>query len=228
MPDLARLTGNAEKVRELTAMIQERVRNTHFLCLCKHGTYGKPYPTEPGKDDYGFLKQRMWSQYAQNSKGVCLPFSKRKLAKEANEKFRSHFPLAEDMEYKRFHYIDAEVPEVLPRALPQGLSSFDELDNKRFVVKYLHDCRQSLCFRKHLDFQGENEFRIAVIPGEDTLDDPYIDISSSLVGIITNDLTAEPYTEMLCHYKQKFDCYLGMVDWDNVCLTPVVCGKEPL
>jgi hypothetical protein len=63
--------------KEINFIIQQKLR---MACFCRN----KPnYP--------GYKRSRMWSQYADNHRGICFAFSKKALQKAVRKQFKSDF-----------------------------------------------------------------------------------------------------------------------------------------
>jgi hypothetical protein len=134
------------------------------ICFCKNHVgsnfASKYYHTqfEGHEELFGFTKSRMWERYADNYSGVCLAFSKEKLI-SLNE--TKHKLIYKDVEYLK--YIDLTCRKV-------DYISANYLTNVGYE-KYkerIEEIAESSFFCKHLDYNGENEFRIGAYHKEET------------------------------------------------------------
>lgn len=113
----------------------------------------------------GYFYPRMWAQYADNSKGVCLVFDKQKLIKE----------LRKCLEKKYFVFDDkVTYTDITNREYSKHLKKLIESRNKKYFKGRKFDdenkIRENLCdnikdyyFTKDKDWIGENEYRIILI-----------------------------------------------------------------
>lgn len=123
-------------------------------------------------EKFGFMKPRMWEQYGNKYKGVCLAFSLENLKEEARKKGYFDNPV---------NYITYNDSEIYHRSIDANAIRTDGyMSYKTFFMNYL---KQRL-FNKHEDYIGENEYRFCSL-SENDLD--YLDISKSLKGIIISD-----------------------------------------
>jgi hypothetical protein len=71
---------NSNDINEMEKRIDSLLETAKILCFCKNDINNKYSSANIyRKDYYGFLKPRMWDQYGENYKGVCLAFSKSKM-----------------------------------------------------------------------------------------------------------------------------------------------------
>ena len=108
----------------------------------------KPY------EYYVFLKPRMWEQYADNYQGVCLAFSRSELKNAFKDNFQKPTEFySQDIKYKKYNILELD---------STGRSDLNEIRDVGFE-KYEKGKMKLLkhtLFNKHIDYQGENEFRI--------------------------------------------------------------------
>lgn len=117
----------------------------------------------------GSMKPRMWEQYGNKHKGVCLVFSFTQLMEDFSKLSYSR-KYHQKIVYKKnlcpFHSLRN------PNELLKEISSPNYLDTK--FRKYF--------FAKDKDYSQENEYRFLLMGN--TPDNHYLDISKSLTGII--------------------------------------------
>jgi len=121
----------------------------------------------------GCFRSRMWSQYAESHKGICLVFDKKKLLTEVKKHLRpfpGHFLLSGKIAYANKVQGMAEAAHFTPgRALDSPVS-------------FLKENAQSFLFSKIKDYEQEQEFRVAFynsLRGPDL-----VSIEDSLAGIV--------------------------------------------
>ena len=167
------------------------------------------------EDECGYLKPRMWTQYAHNAQGVCLALSRSQLVSEAKAKFEpGNYCYLDDVKYLSFEDFRADPIHIQMNAIGElGINGFLEMFFEVF---------HGYLFRKHLDFKDENEFRIAVIPKEQDIVDPFLSVGKCLRGLIVNSETAKPYRKILSDYKNEYGLELVELEWMNQGVFPHV------
>ena len=119
---------------------------------------------EESTDQFNFnrcdYKPRMWAQYGDNSKGLCLVFNKEKLFELAKQQFDNiAMVFADDVQYFNItglpDFTDNEV--TLPKEYILN-ESHDKI--VQMILKSEH--RKPYFFLKHSDWKEENEYRIVV------------------------------------------------------------------
>lgn len=112
---------------------------------------------------------RMWAQYADNHKGVCLVFDKKKLVEDFENSFKSELCETHCRKVEYTNNLDS-----LKETLSQPCDSFLTLDKIQFL------------FLKCEDFKDEQEFRLLLI-NEKLKDENEIvsfSIANSICGVI--------------------------------------------
>lgn len=105
---------------------------------------------EGHEEIFGFTKPRMWERYADNYSGVCLAFSKKKIL-AVNE--IKHKLIYKDVEYLKYSELGCRKVDYISGnyLLDVGYDKYKE-DIEKIA--------ESSFFCKHIDYDGENEFRI--------------------------------------------------------------------
>ena len=117
----------------------------------------------------GWARSRMWAQYADNHKGVCLVFDKTNLIKEFEKKFKKE---SCETHYGKVNYTNNLYP--LKERLRQPCNSLLTTDKIEFL------------FQKCEDFRDEQEFRLLLINKKlrDNKEIVSFPISNSICGVI--------------------------------------------
>lgn len=151
---------------KMSNIIQQNLR---VACFCRN----KPnYP--------GYLRSRMWSQYADNHRGVCLAFSKKALQKAVRKQFKSDFKKNGIVKY--YPHKDIRYDKMYKHQA----STINYSDcNHNIIKEHLEINYKYLFFKKHCDYRDEAEYRFIVLDMDSKFE--YIDISDCLVGIILGD-----------------------------------------
>lgn len=122
--------------------------------------------------DKGWARTRMWAQYADKGKGVCLVFDKEKLLKCAESQYNGVIKTGSVNYTNDFYKIknDFEIE----------LTS----EKRDFSNYYLQDDKINYLFTKNEDFRDEQEFRILLNKENNTKEPFEISLEDSLLGII--------------------------------------------
>ena len=160
---------NAYKAKDL---FKERLSKTKQVCFCKNNELkDDDKRTNLPIEKYGFLKPRMWDNYGDKYKGVCLAFSRNELEKEADK----NNIIFDNLEYINYSEISAN---------SNGHTSIDVKEVNRLGIETYYEKHiekeYKLLFNKHIDYKGENEFRLCSF-SDNNYD--YVDISKALKGV---------------------------------------------
>lgn len=172
-------------MRELTVSLQERENKIRLICFCKD-FYCKGEWNNENLQNYssnltfkGWARSRMWAQYADNHRGVCLVFNKSEFNDEFKKLANNHIKILEPQKITYTNYLNE-----LESAMTDELNVKNHDSN--FLHFYLDDERTKYLFQKSEDFRDENEYRFVLI--DDNLDssktDKFIDFGTSLKAII--------------------------------------------
>ena len=109
----------------------------------------------------GFARMRMWSQYGDKHRGVCLAYSRKHLANyiEANENEKCHFVFG-DVNYREFPLYETSYFHISGQSVSEvGVSSFVAARiSKEYWTEYL--------LTKSRDYEKEQEYKICAILSE--------------------------------------------------------------
>lgn len=153
---------------EVGRRISCELKSAKQLSFCKNNL-SDSNNVVPMVEKYGFVKPRMWDNYGDKYKGVCLAFSKKKL-KEAIENTEL---FDNDVEYMRYEDFSIKHHSLEWRNSSEETYEF-----------YLEKFKRRL-FYKHLDYKMENEYRICSLSSNN---EEHIDIRKALIGLIVSDI----------------------------------------
>jgi Protein of unknown function (DUF2971) len=169
----------------ISDLLRDRCR---LACLVESGP--NEWTSVRGYGD-GWMRARMWAQYADNHSGVCLAFDRQRLLSAANEMVSSKRLglYADPIRYQTSGQPPADPIEI---PLSRARSDLDLTVNELFpsVVHRLY-------FEKAWDWSTESEYRLLVHGSTD--DAEYVDIRRALTGVFVgprfpegrlNDLTS--------------------------------------
>ena len=169
------------KVKELEILINRLKENTYISCFTGNDTK---------KFKYGYQRARMWSQYGEEHKGICLVFSKSDIEFFVKKKY-SDIDVVEcdNVRYRNSQLINGN-------AFIINKKNFCIKNNEKVALNHIRNNIKSIYFSKCKDYENENEYRIVLIDKDSK--DPYkeIPILGLLRGILFGDRTPSIYEEM--------------------------------
>ena len=144
---------------------EKAVRFASFSMDLSKGSQGEYY----NNLSKGWARSRMWAQYADNHKGVCLVFDKKKLVEDFENSFKSEMCETHCRKVEYTNNLDS-----LKETLSQPCDSFLTLDKIQFL------------FLKCEDFKDEQEFRLLLINKKlkDENEIVSFSIANSICGVI--------------------------------------------
>jgi len=205
-----------------TLNLKKNKRNLTQICFCKNtrnddeiGFYQDAY--DFNEELLGFTKLRMWDQYAGNFSGVCIALSKEKMISLNKIKLDL---LSGDIKYLNF------------KELKQNKPIFNQLTSTSKEVlqtnesNLLSNLNKSF-FLKHLDYSGENEFRIATLYSKDKCEPEfmkhyeliqenlYLDITECVKAIFVSSFANDKQKNSLYEYSKQIGVELIEMIWKH-------------
>lgn len=172
-------TDNFDKIAyEIESALKKRKESLHIISLTQEIDWNTPEENVRYQNkhdnlfDKGWARTRMWAQYADKGKGVCLVFDKEKLLKCAESQYNGVIKTGSVNYTNDFYKIknDFEIE----------LTS----EKRDFSNYYLQDDKINYLFTKNEDFRDEQEFRIILIKENNTKAPFKISLEDSLLGVI--------------------------------------------
>ena len=204
-------------VNKLHSYVEDLEARFNIVCFCKNleSDYSYHPPLEGNEELYGFTKMRMWDQYADRFKGVCIAFSKEKIL-ELNKDLGL---IEKDVEYFKIHQLcTKKVPNIQENHLIKvGIEEY-----KNLIRNLLEN---SSFFCKHKDYSGENEYRIGTYfetnkcayehIGNDFIIDRtmMLNIEGCIKSIFVSSFANQKQKEDLLDYANKLNIDLIEIDW---------------
>jgi len=163
---------------EIESSFRQRYKNNSFV-FC--ATLDKKTGSKEMKRGYGM--PRMWAQYGDNHAGACLVFDRAKLQSLADRKF------LKDCWYDRVDYD----PLMLSAGVGAYTFNYEEYKSKGFEYfkQLATQYKEQLYFRKHTDWQGEQEWRIATLSEEGSNTGLLLPYEDALKYIVLGDRATE-------------------------------------
>ena len=170
-------------------------QRTYFISFCMNDD----------KNNLGYEKPRMWSQYGEKNKGICLVFSKEKIEEEINQ-FNS---------LKIFNAFSEKVrySSELKNPIINAIGNINEVDVLHHAMEYIRKNYQALYFTKHVDYAGENEYRAILVAEDDAEQDLNINLLPALKYIIIGDNYPEAYYPLLVNYQEILQVPVCKLMW---------------
>jgi hypothetical protein len=134
----------------------------------------------------GWNKSRMWAQYGENHRGICLVFSKKAIGTEfANIRERL---IAKNIQYKT-------KPGISRPAYTLNGNQLVEDGVEDYSYNHVIQHAKTLFFMKHIDYRDESEYRVVVFDPDHKYE--YININESIRGVIAGDRTHKVYFPLI-------------------------------
>jgi len=185
----------------------------HLLAL----TVDAEYPRPDELFGRGWSRARMWEQYAEAHKGVCLLFDRDGLAESISADLHRQLsvrPYAKPVEYS-------------PSGgeLSLNLGEFPTPVPADFVRNYIQANHHELFFKKTLDWETEHEYRFATTapPGEPL----YADYGDALVGIIVGEKFPRWQRASAIESASQVGLEPQIMHWENNYPAPAALRLKP-
>lgn len=173
-----------------------------IICFCENKI---PRKNGIGKrdfklDNYGFLKPRMWDQYGEKYKGVCLAFSKNALIE------KSQFDFSKKVKYVDYKKLGLNFSHI-------NINSLVRIGKEKYIENVSNEIIETF-FQKHLDYRDEREFRLIK---KSVNEQDFLDISSSIKAIIINPsiLNNNFINNSIVEYANKNGIEVLHLFWDK-------------
>lgn len=161
----------------------------------------------------GFFRPRMWSQYGDNHKGICLIFKKDEFYYNLFKSIKS-INVSKNL---KMAIINREITydnqlQNLRNILSIKVRGNPKNFTKRFIEMYI----DKLLFTKLEDYKDESEYRYAV-HSNSFIDknEIYINISNTLEGIILGTKFPKEYVVNIFNYSEETGIPVFSMTWEN-------------
>lgn len=150
----------------------------------------------------GYAKPRMWSQYADNHKGVCLVFEKEKIINSFNNTFQCKKLM------NKIIYLDTYNFKNTPYCFE---IKHENIDVRNTINEHIIKHKDEILFRKISDWRDEEEFRMLLL--DDNINGyRFLPCKDSLCAIIVGDKFPEKDN---IHLKRYNNIYIGKIKWNK-------------
>lgn len=185
----------------------ERIRQHRVGILCFTSNSPDCSDKSPNKPHAyvgcGFAKSRMWSQYGDGHRGICLAFDGEKIRNSLAS--ASERPDWYDLSRVRYDLNQYE------NASSIFLEDVNPNEPRPYAERHVWDKRQGLFLAKDTDYRDEAEVRAIIWCPESG--PVYLDITHSLVAIILGDRFPDGYLPLIQHHCDKFNVPCQKVHW---------------
>ena len=216
-PEAVELYNEAHPVIDRIIRMESRV-----MCFCSN-----TIPTiilDNGKtiqdnvvNTIGWNKSRMWAQYGENHRGICLVFSKKAI--EADLADIKENVIAENIQYTTRVGIS-------PDAYTLNGNQLVEDGVEGYCYNHIKRHSGTLFFTKNIDYRDESEYRVVVFDPNHNYE--FININKSIKGVIAGDRTPEVYFPLIRQLSERYGIECRRAYWERglgmPCLLP--CKKE--
>lgn len=164
---------------------------------------------------HGFLRSRMWSQYGESHKGVCLVLSKEKLINLIREKYKDEMYLfyQADVDYKE--YLNANSGH---DSIEINSDSFEGKTPTSIAIDHIEKYQRELLFSKQLDYIDEHEHRIVALRKEHGIGSivpPECKVSKCLIGVILGDRFPDVYMPVIDKLSKDMGFEYRNLHWES-------------
>ena len=155
-------------------------------------------------DGLACLKPRMWSQYADNYKGICLGFDLEELYKEIKNQYDKKI-YVHYFSYQDFYEMEYSNLSIIYPIIDDGISY------EKYLKEAIDHCIYGMAFIKHSDYKDENEYRIVKInDGKE-----YFKFEKSLrVIVISNKYISRENLNNLMSISKTLDIPIISIIWE--------------
>jgi hypothetical protein len=199
---------DARAIDKVYAQIEEARDRMRVLSLTRDAEdRGGSYPGF----DCCWSRPRMWEQYGDKHRGVCLLFDPTRLGRV----IRAQWPDERTRPAGNVDYTREGSAEIFGR----GLDADEILGNEqpaRAVVDYIYANRDAFFFLKSDDFETEYEYRVVLTARDDDSDDyAYIDYGDSLVGVVLGERFPEWQDPGAITECENLGVKPGWIHWES-------------
>lgn len=207
---------SAEHLRELADLLSElnRVFKESTKMMCFSADYRDAIDPE-GYSVFrkGYCRSRMWSQYADGHRGLCLVFDRDALLDRIKGQVTSEITVEHDAVHLEADYITYN--DALP-GLSDALYTDPGVLNEISVMEFIEGNIRVYLFQKLQDYEHEQEYRICLYSAAfNSSESFHIDYGDSLEGVILGCRFPEQYTMNINEYSKAQGFTVFHISWSN-------------
>lgn len=185
-------------------------RDTRLLCFSRDTS---PLTGNHLTDIFsrGYCKPRMWAQYGDRHKGVCLVFDSQRLQEQIGSQLAAHAPLMRGEVQYRNRGIEGEIYD--DHAFTIDIDDLKQYGRENYPAVHLKRHHHKLFFEKMSDWEAESEYRwIAFSKSNEPL---YLRYEDALAGIMFGDDTSDEHKREVALLTSGTGVYLRSLQWKN-------------
>jgi hypothetical protein len=189
-PSIGFTTGYSLPDFQLNEVVRRVLHGARAACFCQDdlpALKGKTWAQAVGSSAFGWARDRMWAQYADNHRGVCLCFDRTTLVSSFRESLAQRGKCIEgDVTYDDDDagtYIDYDEAR--------------KVGSEEYARRFREDAAQEHYLRKRKDWEGEREFRIVLLDARPWSGHARVPIRDSLKAIIVGHRFSDAYRPCL-------------------------------
>jgi hypothetical protein len=192
--------------REATTLAKNTCK---LLCLTEDDEAGVGFDIDKiyGR---GFCRPRMWAQYADNHKGVCLIFSRDELRAALTASIEASSTLFESSVSYRNR---SQAPSLHNNPFILNFDFICSYGLESTVREHIKKYWRELFFEKARDWADEKEFRWVV--WDTRHEHHFFNFGTALKGLVIGPGFDEALGSSLQSHKQKYGLQVGQLNWKN-------------
>ncbi|WP_046755506.1 DUF2971 domain-containing protein [Kordia jejudonensis] len=201
--DCERLTSNIDG-NSISKKVKKYYESLRQLCLCRNAKIdfeGQYMGVFEPIDHFGFSKPRMWDQYGDKYKGICIALSRTKLEKQLSAEF--------DIINVKYHKSDFFRTNLDNSSI--DLNQVEKLGEEAYLESKLKSELKKIG-EKHNDYRDENECKV-IISSENNYE--FINISECIQAIFITDKLNYVYESLLKSMANDFNVPLIKLSIDR-------------
>ena len=157
----------------------------------------------------GCFRPRMWSQYGDGHKGVCIAFSLKELEKQLElQEIKNQGFYSGQIEYFDF-------PVISRKEISLKGNEIADIGAEKYAEDFIQKNWNKFLFRKHKDYRDEGEHRIIMRTTEPYNDFLFLDITNSIRAIILADNFNTTYYPIISTKSKELKIFARKFHWRN-------------
>ena len=196
-----------QKIEEATLLIDKILREkSKFILFCQNDII------DDNLQSHGVLKSRMWAQYGENHKGICIVVSKTKLIAQLAKALEVDYQLY----FGKIRYEELALSRNVPWLDIDG-PELDELTSSDVAINFVTKHIDELLFRKQPDYKDETEFRFLLTPKhlEHVSVPIHVDLLQCVHSIILGDAFPKVYKPTIFQLGQELKIPVKKLHWEH-------------
>jgi hypothetical protein len=198
--------------RDRTFDLSERIKGSARLaCFC---TDRGPLTGDHTLDilNRGLARPRMWAQYGEANRGVCLVFDKGKLTKAVAAQFTDSLVLCEPVRYRNKA---RPIPKIFSGPYAIDLDVLDRVGIDGYTSYHLRRHARALFFEKLEDWRDEAEWRLLVQQYDGDL--CLLEFGDALIGVVHGTEMSRADSDSIIDLADEPGVqHMGLL-WNNDC-----------